>query len=157
MNGTKQWNTVCKWRWLCHNAGQLILNTLKFGEVRVRKTKQRWIATIETTRHKSSCKYFCTIQIKVTVNSPQIPDVVIAWAADCWYMRVEGEISVRYYSQIPSRFCWVSSDTKKLNRKHRELFAPLPFVPNKEEFSFIWVQFQFIRQHPWLERSQARS
>ena len=46
--------------------------------------------------------------------------------------------------KIPSRFSRVSFDTEKLNWKHRGVFSPLSFVPNKEEFSFIWVQFQFI-------------
>ena len=41
----------------------------------------------------------------------------------------------------------VSFDTEKLNR-NIELFAPLSSVPDKGEFSFIWVQFQFIHQHP---------
>ena len=50
--------------------------------------------------------------------------------------------------QIPSRFSRVSFDTEKLNRKHREVFAPLSSIPDKEKFSFIWVQFQFVRQHP---------
>ena len=49
---------------------------------------------------------------------------------------------------ILSRFCRISFDTEKLNRKHRELFALLSFIPDKEEFSFIGVQFQFILQHP---------
>ena len=60
-------------------------------------------------------------------------------------MWVEDEIFVENYPKITSRFSRVSFDTEKLNWKHREVFAPLPFVPNKEEFSFIWVQFQFIR------------
>ena len=55
---------------------------------------------------------------------------------------------MKYYSEIASRFSRVSFDTEKLNGKHREVFAPLLFIPNKEEFSFIWVQFQFIVQHP---------
>ena len=36
MNRTKQWNTASKWRTLCHQAGQLILYTLKPCEVNVR-------------------------------------------------------------------------------------------------------------------------
>ena len=63
-------------------------------------------------------------------------------------MRAEGEIFIKYCTEITSRFSRVSFDTEKLNWKHREVFAPLSFVPNKEEFSFIWVHFQFIRQHP---------
>ena len=51
-------------------------------------------------------------------------------------MWAEGEIFVKYYSKIPSRFCWVSFDTEKLNRKHTDVFALLSFIPNKEEFSF---------------------
>ena len=39
-----------------YNTGQSILHTLKFGEVSVRDAIQKWIAIIETTGHKSSCK-----------------------------------------------------------------------------------------------------
>ena len=38
MKGMKQWNTAGKWRWLCHNVSQSILNALKFGEVNVGDT-----------------------------------------------------------------------------------------------------------------------
>ena len=72
MKGTKQWNTTSKWKRLCHNAGQSILKTLKFGEGSVHDTIQKEIAIIETTKHKSSCKNCCTIQIKVRVNMTQI-------------------------------------------------------------------------------------
>ena len=40
MEGTKQWNTARKWRWLCRNIGQLILNNFKFCEISVRYTMQ---------------------------------------------------------------------------------------------------------------------
>ena len=40
MKETKQWNIASKRRWLCCNAGQLMLNLLKFGEVSVRDTIQ---------------------------------------------------------------------------------------------------------------------
>ena len=46
----------------------------------------------------------------------------------------------QYYSKI-------SFDTEKLNRKHWEVFAPLSFIPNKEEFSFSL----FIDIHDWIE------
>ena len=36
-----------------------------------------------------------------------------------------------------------------------EVFASLSCFLDKEEFSFIWVQFQFIRHHPGLYRDQA--
>ena len=89
-------------------------------------------------------------------NTSQIPDVVKVWSADSRYMRAEGEIFVKYYSKIPSRFCRVSFDTEMLNRKHRGIFAPLSFIPHKDEISFIWDQFQFIQRHPWLDaRGQA--
>ena len=63
-------------------------------------------------------------------------------------MWVEVDIFVKYYSNIPSNCCWVSFDTGKLNRKHRELFGPLSFVPDKVELFFIWVlrwKFQSYR------------
>ena len=65
-------------------------------------------------------------------------------------MWAEGEILVEYYSKILSRFVWVRFDTEKLNRKHKEEFALLSFVLDKEEFSFIWVRFQFIRQNLFI-------
>ena len=55
---------------------------------------------------------------------------------------------VKDYSKLSSRFCWVSFDIEKLTRIHREVFAPVSFAANKGEFSFIWVQFHFIHQHP---------
>ena len=39
MKRTKQWNTASKWRRLCHQAGQLILYTLKPCEVNVSNTR----------------------------------------------------------------------------------------------------------------------
>ena len=119
MKGTKQWKTASKRRWFCHKVGQLLLNVSKFGEVSVPSTIQKWIAIIETTRHRSSCKQYCSMNIKVTVNMPHIPNMVKAWVADFWYMWAEGKIFIRYYSKSLSRFCWVSLDTEKLNRKHR--------------------------------------
>ena len=92
MKGTKRWNPTSENGGDLHDAGQSILNMLKFGEVSLHDIIQKRIAIIETTRHKSSCKKLCSIQIKVTANTPQIPDMVKAWAADCWYMWVEGEI-----------------------------------------------------------------
>ena len=60
-------------------------------------------------------------------------------------MWTEGEIFIKYYSKIPSRFCWISFDSEKLNREQRGICSAVQFVHDKEEFSFIWVQFQFIR------------
>ena len=70
-------------------------------------------------------------------------------------MWAEVEVFVKDHSKIASIYCWVSFNTQKLYWKHRKIFAPLPFIPNEEEFRFIWVQFQFICRHPWLDRSQA--
>ena len=70
-------------------------------------------------------------------------------------MWAEGEIFIKYYTKISSRFSRVSFDTEKLNQKHREVFASLSFIPNKEECSVIWVQFQFIGRHPWLDRGHT--
>ena len=92
MKGTKQWKTASKWRRLCHQVGQLILYTLNPCEVNVSDTIQWWIAVIKTTGHESSCKPFCTIQIKVAANTPQIPHMVKTWATDCWYIWAKGEI-----------------------------------------------------------------
>ena len=72
----------------------------KFGEVSVRDTIQKGIAILETSRHKSSCRYFCSIQIKVTANTPQIPNMVKACAAHCRYMLEEGEIFVENYPRF---------------------------------------------------------
>ena len=60
-------------------------------------------------------------------------------------MWAESEICIKYYTEITSWFSRVSFDTEKLNRKHREVFAPLPFVSNKEEFSFI---YKFRQKYP---------
>ena len=125
-------------------------------EINVSNTIQKWITIIKTTGHESSSKQFSSIQIKVTTNTPQIPHIVKVWVTDYRNMRAEGEIFIKYYTKITSRFSRDSFDTEKLNWKHREVFAPLSFIPNKEEFSFIWVRFQFIGWHPWLDRGQTR-
>ena len=67
MKRTKQWNTASKWRRLCHQAGQLILYTLKPCEVNVSNTIQKWITIIKTTGHESSSKQFCTTDICVAL------------------------------------------------------------------------------------------
>ena len=70
-------------------------------------------------------------------------------------MWAEVDVFVEDLSKIASRFFWVSFNTQKLYWKHRKISAPLPFIPYGEKFSFIWVQFQFICRHPWLNRRQA--
>ena len=97
---------------------------------------------MEMARHQRICKQFCTIQIKVTANMPQILDMVKKQAlqiADIWDRKLK--FLSKITPKISSRFCWLSFHTKKLNKKHRVIFAPLPFITNKEEFSLIWVQF----------------
>ena len=58
------------------------------------------------------------------------------------------ERKLKFLSKITPRlqadFPPLSFNTQNLYRKHRKTFAPLPFIPNEEEFSFIWLQFQFI-------------
>ena len=51
---------------------------------------------IKTTGHESSSKQFCTIQIKATMNAPQIPHIVKAWVTDYKNMWAEGEIFIKY-------------------------------------------------------------
>ena len=58
MKESKQWRTASKWRRLCNQAGQSILNTLRPSEANVGDTIQKGIALIETTRHKSIYKQF---------------------------------------------------------------------------------------------------
>ena len=48
-------------------------------------------------------------------------------------------IFINYYSKILSTFFWVSVDAEKPSMKHGGVFNPLSFVPDKEEFSFIWI------------------
>ena len=103
IKGTKQWNTANKWRWRCHQAGQSILNTLNQSVPQWRGQCWWYHTNVNCNNQddwtQSSCKYFCTIQIRVTVNAPQTPHMVKAWAARCWNMWEEGEIFVEYYSQ----------------------------------------------------------
>ena len=105
-------------------------------------------------RHQSICMYFRVIQMKVMANTPKIQDVVKIWPADRTYLWAKSDNFVNY-SKIPSRFSCVSFNTKKLNRKCREIFALLSMVPDREEYRFIWLQFQFIHWHPWLDKGQA--
>ena len=78
MKRTKQWKAASKWRRLCHQAGQLILYTLKTNEVNVSSTIQKLI----TRRLESSSKQFSPIQIKVTTNTPQILHMVKVGVTD---------------------------------------------------------------------------
>ena len=71
--------------------------------------------------------------------------MVKAWVTDCWYVWAQGEIFIENYPKIPSKFSRVSFDTEKLNRKHREVFALLSFVSDKEEFSLL------VDIHDWTE------
>ena len=78
--------------------------------------------------------------------------MVNASAAHCWYIWVEGEIC-QILLQHSKQILLGQFDTENLIRKHREVFAPLSFVLDKEEFSFIWLQFHclFIDIHDWTE------
>ena len=119
MKRTKQWSTASKWRRLCHQVGQLILYILKPSEVNVSNTIQKWITIIKTTGHESSSEELSTIQIKVTTNTPQIPHMVKPWVTHYRNMWAEGEIFIKYYAEITSRFSRVTFDTEKLNWKHK--------------------------------------
>ena len=60
MKRTKQWNTVSKWRRVCHQADRLILYTLKPSEVNVSNTIQRLLSVIDvllTDRHRQIVKW----------------------------------------------------------------------------------------------------
>ena len=152
MKGMKQWNTASKWRWLRHQASQSLLNTLKFGEVSVHDTIPKWIAVIETTGHKGICKLFCTIQIKVMANTRQILHMVKGM--NC---RLLIYVSGRWNccQILLARFrvdFSVLVLTPKSSVGNMEIFIPLSFIPDKEEFSFAWIQFQFIHQDPRPDR-----
>ena len=43
VKGRQQWNTASIWWWLCENTHQSILDMLKFGEVLVCNSRQKWI------------------------------------------------------------------------------------------------------------------
>ena len=100
-------------------------------------------AIIEMARHQSICKSFAS-----HLHHPDEGNV--EYASDpgpgkSWRLLIcaNGRWNfVKYYSNIPSRLYWVSFDTKKLNRKQRYLLWCNSF-PDKEEFSFFWVQFLF--------------
>ena len=51
------------------------------------------------------------------------------------------EIFIKNYSQDFEQILLGKFSHQKLNRKYKELFASLSSIPNKEEFSLIWVQF----------------
>ena len=68
MKGTKLWNTASKWRWLCHNAGQSIVNMLKLDKVSVPDTWQKWIAIIETAGHNLDRPLYLSIWERLTLS-----------------------------------------------------------------------------------------
>ena len=153
MKGTKQRNTAGKRRLLCHQAGRLIPNTLKFGKGGAGHTIQKWVAIIETIGHKSTWKFQYTDEAKDECAAD--PAYGKSMSCKLLYIASGRWHFDKYYSEILSRFFWVSFDTEKLNRKHREIFAPLSMVPDKKEFTFIWLQFPCIRRHPWQDRGQT--
>ena len=64
MKRMKQENTAGKWRRLCLQAGQSILNMLKPCEVNVGDTIQKWIAIIEMTENTEIWqRNHCSVQV----------------------------------------------------------------------------------------------
>ena len=100
-----------------------------------------------------------TMQINVMTNTQRIPGSgKNKHCKSQIYENENVEIFIKYYSEISSRFCWVSFHTKRRNRKHRVIFAPLSFIANKEEVSLIWVQLVIISievMRDRLSRKQA--
>ena len=88
MKGMQLWSNTSKWLWRYHNLSQSILN----------RTLMRWVSVkieLQNSRQLDTTVFtntFCNIQIKVTADMFQIPDVINIWAADCRYMWAEGEI-----------------------------------------------------------------
>ena len=67
-------------------------------------------------------------------------------------MWVEGAIFVKYYPKIPSRFCFFSFDTKKLNRKHREdLLHGRSFPIRRNSVLYGFSVSLFVLIHEWTE------
>ena len=65
-------------------------------------------------------------------------------------MWAKDDIFAKYHCKIPSKFFWVSFGTEKLNRNHREVFAPLSFVVDKGAFILSSFSFSlFIDFHDW--------
>ena len=64
------------------------------------------------------------------------------------YMWAEVEVFVNNYSQDSKQILLGKLWHLKVEGKQREISAPLLLIPNEEEFSFIWVQFQFLCQYP---------
>ena len=68
-----QWNAASKWWWLHHNTGQLILNTLKFGEARICITRQKWRILPLAPLPSGITSCFLYVQL------PQLQDSGIVW------------------------------------------------------------------------------
>ena len=103
-------------------------------------TRQKGISVIETARYKS-----------IWGNSEYATDPGYGKTMTCRlliYISRRWIFFVKNCSQ-DSVHILLSCFWHDLNRKHREIIGPLLFVTYKEEFSFVWNQFQFIQD--WTE------
>ena len=97
---------------------------------------------MEMTGHKSCCcKQFCTIQIKITANTPQFPHMVKAWAKDRWCVWAEGKIFVENYPKIRADFAGLFLTPKSWmgNIRRYLLFylMELPFWKHTKVFAIL--------------------
>ena len=79
------------------------------------------------------------------VNILQVPDVVKKHelqTADIYDWKVKLSSKITPIFQADFFQSWFQH--QKLNRKYREIPAPVLCAPDKDGFSFFWVQFQFI-------------
>ena len=106
---------------LYHNTSQLILNSLHVDEVSVCNKKTNGNCSNQDGDAPQCLQVICTIQIKITANTQQTQDVVIAWAADYWYMREAGDIFVKNDSRFRADFAGLFFVTKKRNGKQKDI------------------------------------
>ena len=104
MKGVKQWKTVSKWRRLCHQEGQLIMNMLKPYEVNVSDTIQQWIAIIKMLIN-TIIMLLSGVVLRVKSRGPKTD----SWRTPKGRSGLEDE-------QSPSLICWHLPDRYDLNQ-----------------------------------------
>ena len=85
-------------------------------------------------------------------NKPLIPHLVKAWVTDYRNMWAEGEIFIKYYTKITSRFSRVSFDTEELNGNIERHLLRCPSFPMRRNSVLSGFGFSLLVDiHDWTE------
>ena len=148
-------NTESKWKWLCRNISRrfwihwtLVRSLLQYRMKVNCNNQDDW-----TQEHLQA-----TLHYPDQGNGKHATKPAHGKRRSCRLMIFVSEwwnffqILLQNSEQILLGYDW----HQKAHRKQREVSTRLSFIPDEEESSFIWVQYQLIRRHPRLDRGQAQ-